>query len=56
MTTRLKISILDDYFDTLRTLPCFRKLDGHDVDDLERPRRRTSTRSPSGCATPRRWC
>jgi D-3-phosphoglycerate dehydrogenase len=28
----LKISILDDYFDTLRTLPCFRKLDGHDVE------------------------
>src|SRR6202167_411872 len=27
----MKISILDDYFDTLRTLPCYRKLDGHDV-------------------------
>jgi D-3-phosphoglycerate dehydrogenase / 2-oxoglutarate reductase len=27
----LKIAILDDYFDTLRTLACFRKLDGHDV-------------------------
>ena len=27
----MKISILDDYFDTLRTLPCFRKLDGHEV-------------------------
>src|SRR6201996_2767497 len=27
----MKISILDDYFDTLRTLPCFQKLDGHDV-------------------------
>ena len=27
----MKISILDDYFDTLRTLPCFHKLDGHDV-------------------------
>jgi len=27
----MKISILDDYFDTLRTLPCFRKLDGYDV-------------------------
>jgi D-3-phosphoglycerate dehydrogenase len=38
----VKIAILDDYFDTLRTLLCFRKLDGHDVavwndhvDDLE---------------------
>jgi D-3-phosphoglycerate dehydrogenase len=28
---RVKIAILDDYFETLRTLPCFRKLDGHDV-------------------------
>ncbi len=27
----MKIAILDDYFDTLRTLHCFRKLDGHDV-------------------------
>ncbi len=27
----MKISILDDYFDTLRTLLCFRKLDGHEV-------------------------
>jgi D-3-phosphoglycerate dehydrogenase / 2-oxoglutarate reductase len=27
----MNISILDDYFDTLRTLDCFRKLDGHDV-------------------------
>lgn len=28
----MKISILDDYFDTLRTLDCFRKLDGHQVE------------------------
>ena len=27
----MRISILDDYFDTLRTLACFRKLDGHEV-------------------------
>jgi D-3-phosphoglycerate dehydrogenase len=27
----LKIAILDDYFDTLRTLDCFAKLKGHDV-------------------------
>ncbi len=27
----MKITILDDFFDTLRTLDCFRKLDGHDV-------------------------
>ena len=27
----MKISILDDYFDTLRTLPCFQKLEGHEV-------------------------
>jgi D-3-phosphoglycerate dehydrogenase / 2-oxoglutarate reductase len=28
----MKISILDDYFDTLRTLTCFKKLEGHDVE------------------------
>ena len=28
----MNITILDDYFDTLRTLRCFRKLDGHHVD------------------------
>src|SRR5271167_4206129 len=27
----MKIAILDDYFDTLRTLDCFGKLAGHDV-------------------------
>jgi D-3-phosphoglycerate dehydrogenase / 2-oxoglutarate reductase len=27
----VKISILDDYFDTLRTLDCFKKLAGHEV-------------------------
>ena len=27
----MKIAILDDYFDTLRTLPSFRLLDRHDV-------------------------
>jgi D-3-phosphoglycerate dehydrogenase len=28
----MKITILDDYFDTLRTLPSFSKLNGHDVE------------------------
>lgn len=28
----MKVSILDDYFDTLRTLACFSKLDGFDVE------------------------
>src|SRR5262249_14987773 len=27
----MKITILDDYFDTLRTLACFRELAGHEV-------------------------
>ena len=27
----MRVSILDDYFDTLRTLDCFQKLAGHDV-------------------------
>ena len=28
----MNVTILDDYFDTLRTLPCFKKLDGHHVE------------------------
>ncbi|MEO0635304.1 MAG: D-2-hydroxyacid dehydrogenase family protein [Pseudomonadota bacterium] len=27
----MKVHILDDWFDTLRTLPCFSKLEGHEV-------------------------
>src|SRR6185437_16978339 len=27
----MKVSILDDYFDTVRRLPCFAKLRGHEV-------------------------
>jgi D-3-phosphoglycerate dehydrogenase / 2-oxoglutarate reductase len=27
----MKVAILDDWFDTLRMLPCFERLDGHDV-------------------------
>jgi D-3-phosphoglycerate dehydrogenase / 2-oxoglutarate reductase len=27
----MKVAVLDDYHDTVRTLACFRKLDGHDV-------------------------
>ena len=27
----MRITILDDYFDTVRTLACFAKLDGHEV-------------------------
>jgi D-3-phosphoglycerate dehydrogenase / 2-oxoglutarate reductase len=27
----MKIAILDDYFDTVRTLPCFSSLSGHDI-------------------------
>ena len=27
----MKVTILDDYFDTIRTLPAFAKMAGHDV-------------------------
>ncbi len=27
----MKVAILDDYFDSVRTLGCFSKLDGHEV-------------------------
>ena len=50
----MKVSILDDYFDTLRTLECFAKLAGHDVtvwndhtEDVDELAR--------ACATPRPW-
>ena len=56
----MKIAILDDYFATIRTLPCFIKLNGHDatiwndhVQDLDvhasRPRG-TGVRVPSRAA------
>jgi D-3-phosphoglycerate dehydrogenase len=31
MSSPVKVSILDDYFDTIRTLHCFHKLDGYEV-------------------------
>src|SRR4029450_9951894 len=31
MSSPVKISILDDYFDPLRTLQCFSRLEGHEV-------------------------
>ena len=34
----MKVHILDDWFDTLRTLPCFAKLDGPRRDGLDRSR------------------
>ena len=27
----MRVAILDDWFDTLRTLPCFERLEGHEV-------------------------
>ena len=50
----MKISILDDYHDTVRTLPCFEKLKGHDVTIWIMSR--TPMPWPNGCATPKRWC
>lgn len=50
----MKVTILDDYLDTLRTLACFRDLDGHDVtiwtdhtDDLDELTRVSTTPRPS---------
>jgi hypothetical protein len=45
----MKIAILDDWFDTLRTLPSFRKLDGHDV-TIWRDHSDDSTCSPTRLA------
>jgi len=43
--TDMKIAILDDYFDTLRTLDCFAKLDSHAAPgaSVTRAERRGST-------------
>ena len=49
----MKVSILDDYFDTLRTLDCFEKLAGHDV-TVWTTTSRAPTRWPSACTTARR--
>ena len=34
----MKVTVLDDYFDTIRTLDCFSKLKGHDVTIWNRTR------------------
>jgi D-3-phosphoglycerate dehydrogenase len=47
----MKVAVVDDWFDTLRTLPCFEKLAGHDVmiwtdhieDEVELARRLSDT-------------
>ena len=44
-TVHMKITILDDYFDTLRTLPCFGNWQGARRDRLESSTFSTSTRS-----------
>jgi D-3-phosphoglycerate dehydrogenase len=51
----MKISILDDYHDTVRTLPSFGKLKGHDVtiwndhvQDVDKLAERVRT--------PKSWC
>jgi D-3-phosphoglycerate dehydrogenase len=46
----MKVSILDDYHGTLRTLPCFSKLAGHDV-TYRRNRPDTSGRNYSALGT-----
>ena len=51
----MKITILDDYHDTVRTLACFDKLAGHDV-TIWNDHLQESTRSPRACATRRCWC
>ena len=52
----MKISILDDYFDTIRTLDCFRKLAGHDVTIWNDHVQDVDVAGGAARATPRRWC
>ena len=50
----MKVAVLDDWFDTLRTLDCFAKLSRHDV-TIFTDHVQTSTRSPRDWRTTRRW-
>jgi hypothetical protein len=54
----IRVAILDDYFDTLRTLPCFARLAGHDVTVWADHVQDTNSLAarPHSCATARRWC
>ena len=48
----MKISILDDYHDTLRTLDCFKKLSGHEI-KIGTITSRISMRWPNDCGIPK---
>ena len=52
----MKISILDDYFDTVRTLDCFGKLAGHDVTIWNDHVQDVDALARAAAPTPRRWC
>ena len=52
----MKITILDDYHDTLRTLACFRKLDGHDVTVWNDHVAGHGRAGGAPARTPRCWC
>jgi hypothetical protein len=51
----MKVAVLDDYFDTVRTLSCFEKLAGHDVTVLPTTSK-TKRSSPSVYTMSRSWC
>jgi len=50
----MKIAILDDYQDAVRTLACYHKLDGHEVRIWNDHTKDVDTLA--GCRMPRRWC
>jgi D-3-phosphoglycerate dehydrogenase len=50
----VKVTVLDDYFDTVRTLDCFAKLREHDV-TIWNDHVQESINSPNASKTPRRW-
>ena len=51
----MKITILDDYFDTLRTPPCFAKIAGYDV-TIWNDHVQDVDKLASGCVRPRSAC
>ena len=52
----MKIAILDDYHDTLRTLDCFTRLAGHDVTIWNDHVQDVDVLARAPARTPRRWC
>jgi len=52
----MNVTILDDYHDTVRTLPCFTRLADHEVTIWNDSCYKTKMLSPNGSPRPKSWC